>query len=49
MPDCLILHMPRFGIERLYEKIFPNAELDITDVLEGGKETGFMGLGMSNT
>lgn len=34
-PSCLIIQMPRFGKEfKLYNKIFPSLELDITDLLE---------------
>lgn len=33
-PSCLILQMPRFGKHyKMYDKIFPNATIDITDLL----------------
>lgn len=33
----LILHLPRFANSfRLYDRVFPNIHLDLTDVLEGG-------------
>ncbi|KAJ8407846.1 hypothetical protein AAFF_G00268900 [Aldrovandia affinis] len=34
-PSCLIIQMPRFGKDfKLFNKIFPSLELDITDLLE---------------
>ncbi|XP_039618815.1 ubiquitin carboxyl-terminal hydrolase CYLD isoform X1 [Polypterus senegalus] len=34
-PSCLILQMPRFGKDfKMFNKIFPSLELDITDLLE---------------
>ncbi|KAK3086225.1 hypothetical protein FSP39_015433 [Pinctada imbricata] len=34
-PSCLILQMPRFGKDyKMYKRIVPSMELDITDVLE---------------
>ncbi|XP_038662632.1 ubiquitin carboxyl-terminal hydrolase CYLD [Scyliorhinus canicula] len=34
-PSCLIVQMPRFGKDfKLFNKIFPSLELDITDLLE---------------
>ncbi|KAK7795171.1 hypothetical protein U0070_020488, partial [Myodes glareolus] len=34
-PSCLIIQMPRFGRDfKLFEKIFPSLELNITDLLE---------------
>uniref|UniRef100_A0A4W3K9Z2 Ubiquitin carboxyl-terminal hydrolase CYLD n=1 Tax=Callorhinchus milii TaxID=7868 RepID=A0A4W3K9Z2_CALMI len=34
-PSCLIVQMPRFGKEfKMFDKIFPSLELDITDLLE---------------
>ncbi|MCJ8747243.1 hypothetical protein PDJAM_G00151170 [Pangasius djambal] len=34
-PSCLIIQMPRFGKDfKMYNKIFPSLELDITDLLE---------------
>ncbi|XP_030620880.1 ubiquitin carboxyl-terminal hydrolase CYLD isoform X1 [Chanos chanos] len=34
-PSCLIIQMPRFGKEfKMFNKIFPSLELDITDLLE---------------
>ncbi|XP_067942322.1 ubiquitin carboxyl-terminal hydrolase CYLD-like [Watersipora subatra] len=36
IPPFLILHMPRFGRDyRMYDKILPSIDLDITDVLQG--------------
>ena len=36
-PSCLILQMPRFGKDyKMYKRIVPSMELDITDVLETG-------------
>ncbi|XP_052817138.1 ubiquitin carboxyl-terminal hydrolase CYLD-like [Mya arenaria] len=35
VPSCLIIQMPRFGKEyKMYKRILPSLELDITDVLE---------------
>lgn len=37
VPACLILQMPRFGKEyKMYRRIIPSLELDITDILEAG-------------
>ena len=37
-PSCLIIQMPRFGRDfKMFEKIFPSLELNITDLLEGSK------------
>lgn len=37
-PPCLILQMPRFGKKfKMFEKIAPSLELDITDLLSEGK------------
>ncbi|KAK7114047.1 ubiquitin carboxyl-terminal hydrolase CYLD-like [Littorina saxatilis] len=37
VPSCLILQMPRFGKEyKMYRRIIPSLELDITDILETG-------------
>lgn len=37
MPSCLILQMPRFGKDfKMYSRIIPSLQLDITDVLEKG-------------
>ena len=37
-PSCLIIQMPRFGRDfKLFEKIFPSLELNITDLLEDSK------------
>ena len=37
-PAYLLLHMPRFGKDfRMYDKILPTLDLDITDVLQGGE------------
>uniref|UniRef100_A0A4W4HJL5 Ubiquitin carboxyl-terminal hydrolase CYLD n=1 Tax=Electrophorus electricus TaxID=8005 RepID=A0A4W4HJL5_ELEEL len=34
-PSCLIIQMPRFGKDfKMFNKIFPSLELDITDVLD---------------
>ncbi|XP_051991226.1 ubiquitin carboxyl-terminal hydrolase CYLD-like isoform X1 [Xyrauchen texanus] len=34
-PSCLIIQMPRFGKEfKMFNKIFPSLELDITDLLD---------------
>ncbi|XP_042338076.1 ubiquitin carboxyl-terminal hydrolase CYLD isoform X3 [Plectropomus leopardus] len=34
-PSCLIIQMPRFGKDfKMFNKIFPSLELDITDLLE---------------
>ncbi|CAK6958832.1 ubiquitin carboxyl-terminal hydrolase CYLD isoform X2 [Scomber scombrus] len=34
-PSCLIIQMPRFGKDfKMFNKIFPSIELDITDLLE---------------
>ncbi|XP_067853996.1 ubiquitin carboxyl-terminal hydrolase CYLD [Heptranchias perlo] len=34
-PSCLIVQMPRFGKDfKMFKKIFPSLELDITDLLE---------------
>ncbi|XP_041529690.1 ubiquitin carboxyl-terminal hydrolase CYLD-like [Microtus oregoni] len=34
-PSCLIIQMPRFGKDfKMFEKIFPSLELNITDLLE---------------
>lgn len=42
-PPYLLLHMPRFGKDfRMYDKILPTLELDITDVLQGGELTTVM-------
>lgn len=36
-PPCLILQMPRFGKDyKMYRRIVPSLELDITDVLQNG-------------
>ena len=38
IPPYLILHLPRFGKDfKMYNKVFPSLELDITDVLSGSK------------
>ncbi|XP_052230210.1 ubiquitin carboxyl-terminal hydrolase CYLD-like isoform X2 [Dreissena polymorpha] len=35
IPSCLIIQMPRFGKDyKMYKRILPSLELDITDVLE---------------
>ncbi|XP_053389667.1 ubiquitin carboxyl-terminal hydrolase CYLD-like, partial [Mercenaria mercenaria] len=35
VPSCLIIQMPRFGKDyKMYKRILPSLELDITDVLE---------------
>ena len=37
IPSCLIIQMPRFGKDyKMYKRILPSLELDITDVLENG-------------
>ena len=37
-PSCLLIQMPRFGRDfKMFEKIFPSLELNITDLLEGSK------------
>lgn len=37
VPSCLILQMPRFGKNfKMFEKIIPSLELDITDLLSEG-------------
>ncbi|KAL8590528.1 hypothetical protein ACOMHN_010964 [Nucella lapillus] len=37
VPSCLILQMPRFGKDyKMYRRIIPSLELDITDILETG-------------
>ena len=37
IPSVLILQMPRFGKDfKMYDKILPSLELDITDLLEYG-------------
>lgn len=37
MPSCLILQMPRFGKDfKMYNRIIPSLQLDLTDVLEKG-------------
>ena len=37
-PSCLIIQMPRFGKDfKLFKKIFPSLELNITDLLEDSK------------
>lgn len=34
-PSCLIIQMPRFGKDfKMFNKIFPSLELDITDLLD---------------
>lgn len=39
VPSCLILQMPRFGKKfKMFEKIVPSLELDITDLLSGGSK-----------
>lgn len=39
-PSCLIIQMPRFGKDfKLFKKIFPSLELNITDLLEDSKYT----------
>lgn len=38
VPSCLILQMPRFGKKfKMFEKIVPSLELDITDLLSEGR------------
>ena len=38
VPSCLIVQMPRFGKDyKMYKRIIPSLELDITDVLKNGK------------
>lgn len=38
-PSCLILQMPRFGKKfKMFEKIIPSLELDITDLLSEGPQ-----------
>lgn len=38
VPSCLMLQMPRFGKDyKMYRRIIPSLELDITDILETGK------------
>ncbi|XP_034438105.1 ubiquitin carboxyl-terminal hydrolase CYLD isoform X1 [Hippoglossus hippoglossus] len=40
VPSCLILQMPRFGKKfKMFEKIIPSLELDITDLLSEGEHT----------
>lgn len=37
VPSCLMLQMPRFGKDyKMYRRIIPSLELDITDILETG-------------
>ncbi|XP_041862561.1 ubiquitin carboxyl-terminal hydrolase CYLD [Melanotaenia boesemani] len=39
VPSCLILQMPRFGKKfKMFDKIFPSLELDITDLLSEGPQ-----------
>lgn len=39
VPSCLILQMPRFGKKfKMFEKIVPSLELDITDLLSEGPQ-----------
>ncbi|XP_040896761.1 ubiquitin carboxyl-terminal hydrolase CYLD [Toxotes jaculatrix] len=39
VPSCLILQMPRFGKKfKMFEKIIPSLELDITDLLSEGPQ-----------
>jgi hypothetical protein len=36
-PSCLILQMPRFGKKfKMFDKIIPSLELDVTDLLTEG-------------
>lgn len=38
VPSCLILQMPRFGKKfKMFEKIVPSLELDVTDLLGQGR------------
>ena len=38
VPSCLIVQMPRFGKDyKMYKRIIPSLELDITDVLKNGE------------
>lgn len=39
VPSCFILQMPRFGKNfKMFEKIVPSLELDITDLLSEGSK-----------
>lgn len=43
VPSCLILQMPRFGKKfKMFEKIIPSLELDITDLLFEGPQQCIM-------
>ena len=38
VPSCLIIQMPRFGKDyKMFRRIIPSLELDITDLLEEGR------------
>ncbi|POI29315.1 hypothetical protein CIB84_006935 [Bambusicola thoracicus] len=42
IPSCFIIQMPRFGKEyKMFSKIIPSLELDITDLLLDSGENGF--------
>ena len=42
VPSCLIIQMPRFGKDyKMYKRIIPSLELDITDVLKNGRISSF--------
>lgn len=41
IPSCFIIQMPRFGKEyKMFSKIIPSLELDITDLLLDSKSLG---------
>jgi len=41
IPSCFIIQMPRFGKEyKMFSKIIPSLELDITDLLLDSKLLG---------
>lgn len=40
VPSCLIIQMPRFGKNfKMYPRILPSQVLDVTDVIEGCKNS----------
>lgn len=42
VPSCLIIQMPRFGKNfKMYPRILPSQVLDVTDIIEGCKNTIF--------
>ena len=42
IPTCLMIQMPRFGKDyKMYNRIVPSLNLDITDVLDNGRNLLF--------